>query len=122
MSWFSFKYLLLKLPCLTVVAFFLLLILQIRIGEENRVERAYEVMMSFTYVAHGTLIHKLIDLFTLRLSSSYEPLLQCGRTPLHYAAKRGGADVVSLLLEKGADMKAVDTVRASLINLLGFVA
>ena len=58
------------------------------------------------------------------LSSSYEPILQeQRRTPLHNAAYRGHAEVVSLLLEKGADIQAEDLlVRASLINMLGYVA
>ena len=32
-------------------------------------------------------------------------------TPLHYAAERGHTDIVSLLLEHGADAEAMDEVR-----------
>ena len=41
----------------------------------------------------------------------YFDLFQTGKTPLHVAASRGHDDVVSLLLQKGADLNTIDQVR-----------
>ena len=43
-----------------------------------------------------------------------------GRTALHFAAPRGCADIVSLLVERGADVNAVDVSnrRVVLLSLL----
>ena len=43
-----------------------------------------------------------------------------GRTALHFAAQRGYADIVSLLVERGADVNAVDVSnrRVVLLSLL----
>lgn len=43
----------------------------------------------------------------------------CGDTGLHWAAKRGHLDVVTLLLEKGADPDAEDMVRLLSCDLIG---
>lgn len=40
----------------------------------------------------------------------FVPLLQDGFTPLHVAAQSGRPDICKLLLEKGADLNAVDEV------------
>ena len=48
----------------------------------------------------------VITIFFAYLFSS----LQSECTPLHYAAENGHTEVVSLLLEKGADIEAKDPV------------
>ena len=38
-------------------------------------------------------------------------LPQAGSTPLHYAAQSGSEDVVKMIIEREADIHAVDNVR-----------
>jgi ankyrin repeat protein len=42
--------------------------------------------------------------------------MQCGKTPLHYAVEKGRAEVVSLLLGRGANIDAEDQVHQLLFS------
>ena len=86
------------------------------------IEAKAEVRASLMNMLGFVALTQLLTVVYLALpSSSYYPLLQDGRTPLHHAAMKGHAEVVSLLLEKGADIQARDEVRASPI-IMGFMA
>lgn len=51
--------------------------------------------------------------FSARLTKTFFSPRQDGRTPLHKACERGSAAVAHLLIQKGANMEAKDSVRAS---------
>ena len=57
-------------------------------------------------------VDPLISLPYLVATATPSPLpLQCGSTPLHYAAYYGHLESVRLLLARGADMEGKDLVR-----------
>ena len=43
------------------------------------------------------------------------PCLQLGRSPMHYAAAGGQADIMKVLLAEGADAELVDKVKRNIL-------
>jgi hypothetical protein len=63
-------------------------------------------------IIHRPVIPKLLEIF---VRTDSQPPVSCqlsqyARTPLHYAAEGGHTEVVSLLLDKGANIEAKDKV------------
>ena len=49
----------------------------------------------------------------MSVNTAFFFLIQIGKTPLHYAAEEGHSEVVTKLLDSGADVGGQDNVRKS---------
>jgi hypothetical protein len=76
-------------------------------GAAVNAERENKCVFSFFLVSHGRRLHapaKAVRLFDSWLSVS----APCRHTALHLASRNGHTEIVTALIEKGADVKAED--------------